>query len=238
MIVIHSGDVSSRWVPSTLVIQRDDYCLCHGGCGCGCGVSHSAHAPHECGVQLESQHLCQPPLSQRVPQTPHRLLLQGLRLCSAPRLAAPLLLRGGTGQQQTHRGRRSRAPALHQSGYNNIPFEPQVQHNAGSSSTWKFSVDLKCIQVQHAVLSALFLLSMINTGYSTSTIHSSNIMPRNSYQEISQKDKERLREKYNRGEDCVHLAKLLSINRTAAYSVVLRVEDAPVSPLRKKISDV
>ena len=36
-----------------------------------------------------------------------------------------------------------------------IPFEPQVQHNAGSRSTGKFSVDLVCIQVQHAALFAL-----------------------------------------------------------------------------------
>ena len=28
-----------------------------------------------------------------------------------------------------------------------IPFEPQAQHNAGSSSTWKISVDLLFIQV-------------------------------------------------------------------------------------------
>ena len=35
-----------------------------------------------------------------------------------------------------------------------IPFEPQVQHNVGSGSTWKFSVELVCIQVQHAFLFA------------------------------------------------------------------------------------
>ena len=34
-------------------------------------------------------------------------------------------------------------------------------------------------------------------------------MPKNTYQKISQKDKERLREKYNRGEDFVHLARLV-----------------------------
>ena len=36
----------------------------------------------------------------------------------------------------------------------------------------------------------------------------------------------RLWEKYNRGEDFVNLAKIRSINRTTAYSIVLRDEDA------------
>ena len=36
-----------------------------------------------------------------------------------------------------------------------IPFGPQVQHKARSNSIWKFSVDLVCYQVQHAVLFAL-----------------------------------------------------------------------------------
>ena len=52
-------------------------------------------------------------------------------------------------------------------------------------------------------------------------------MPRTFYQKISKEDNERLREKHNRDEDFVHLAKLLSIDRTTAYSIVLRDEDEP-----------
>ena len=49
-------------------------------------------------------------------------------------------------------------------------------------------------------------------------------MPRNSYK-ISQKDKERLREKYNRGEDFVHFVKLCAKTELR----VLRDEDAPAN---------
>ena len=67
-------------------------------------------------------------------------------------------------------------------------------------------------------------------------------MPGNSYQKISQKDKERLREPYNRGEDFVHLAKLLSIlmNRITANSIVLRDQDAPAHDEKRyqKLSEI
>ena len=82
-----------------------------------------------------------------------------------------------------------------------------------------------------------FRLFTVNTGYSTSTIHFSNIMHKTSYQKISQKDKGRLREKYNRGVEFVNLAMFLSINRTRVYSIVLRDKDTPTH-VEKKVSEV
>ena len=50
-------------------------------------------------------------------------------------------------------------------------------------------------------------------------------MPRNSYQKVSPKDKARLREMHQSGGNFVTLAKLLKINRSTAYSIVLRDDD-------------
>ena len=50
-------------------------------------------------------------------------------------------------------------------------------------------------------------------------------MPRNLYQKVSPKDKARLREMHQSGGNFVTLAKLLKINRSTAYSIVLRDDD-------------
>ena len=64
-----------------------------------------------------------------------------------------------------------------------------------------------------------------------------NYMPRNSYQKILQNDKKTLREKCDRGQTFVHFAKLLSMNRKTAYSIVLRDEDAPAHGGKNQMFD-
>ena len=49
--------------------------------------------------------------------------------------------------------------------------------------------------------------------------------PRRNYNKIPGIDKTRLRELFNRGEDFLQLAKILGINRTTAYSIVIRDHD-------------